>query len=37
MSDKETLDYLRTIAPELHVVRGEFDDVSGCGGVMDGK
>ncbi|CAK9781947.1 unnamed protein product [Cutaneotrichosporon oleaginosum] len=28
VSDKETLDYLRTIAPELHVVRGEFDDNS---------
>lgn len=26
--DKETYDYLRTIAPEVHVVRGEFDDVS---------
>ncbi|RSH87329.1 Vacuolar protein sorting-associated protein 29 [Saitozyma podzolica] len=24
--DKETYDYLRTIAPEIHVVRGEFDD-----------
>jgi vacuolar protein sorting-associated protein 29 len=28
--DKETYDYLRTIAPEIHVVRGEFDDVSGA-------
>jgi len=26
--DKETYDYLRTIAPEVHVVRGEFDEVS---------
>lgn len=29
MCDKETYDYLRTIAPDVHVVRGEFDDVSG--------
>lgn len=28
VSDKETYDYLRTIAPEVHVVRGEFDQVS---------
>lgn len=28
--DKETYDYLRTIAPEVHIVRGEFDEVS-CG------
>ena len=27
VSDKETYDYLRTIAPEVHVVRGEFDEV----------
>jgi predicted phosphodiesterase len=27
VSDKETYDYLRTIAPEVHVVRGEFDQV----------
>ena len=27
MSDRETYDYLRTIAPEVHVVRGEFDEV----------
>jgi predicted phosphodiesterase len=26
--DKETYDYLRTIAPEVHVVRGDFDEVS---------
>jgi vacuolar protein sorting-associated protein 29 len=25
--DRETYDYLRTIAPEVHVVRGDFDDV----------
>lgn len=25
--DKETYDYLRTTAPEVHVVRGEFDEV----------
>ena len=25
--DRETYDYLRTIAPEVHVVRGEFDEV----------
>ncbi|EKD00508.1 retrograde transporter [Trichosporon asahii var. asahii CBS 8904] len=24
--DKETYDYLRTIAPEVHIVRGEFDE-----------
>jgi hypothetical protein len=30
--DKETYDYLRTIAPEVHVVRGEVDDVSGTPG-----
>lgn len=29
VSDKETYDYLRTIAPEVNVVRGEFDEVSG--------
>lgn len=28
VSDKETYDYLRTIAPEVHVVRGEFDQVN---------
>jgi vacuolar protein sorting-associated protein 29 len=27
VSDKETYDYLRTIAPDVHVVRGEFDQV----------
>lgn len=27
VSDKETYDYLRTIAPEVNVVRGEFDEV----------
>jgi len=27
VSDKETFDYLRTIAPDVHVVRGEFDQV----------
>ena len=26
--DRETFDYLRTIAPDVHVVRGEFDEVS---------
>ena len=25
--DKETYEYLRTVAPEVHVVRGEFDEV----------
>lgn len=28
VSDRETYDYLRTIAPEIHIVRGEFDEVS---------
>lgn len=27
VSDRETYDYLRTIAPDVHVVRGEFDEV----------
>ena len=26
--DKETLDYLRGIAPDVHVVRGDYDEVS---------
>ena len=26
--DRETFDYLRTIAPDVHLVRGEFDEVS---------
>lgn len=25
--DKETLDYLRTIAPDVNVVRGDYDEV----------
>lgn len=25
--DKETLDYLRGIAPDVHVVRGDYDEV----------
>ncbi|EJT45175.1 retrograde transporter [Trichosporon asahii var. asahii CBS 2479] len=29
--DKETYDYLRTIAPEVHIVRGEFDEVVPAG------
>ena len=25
--DKETLDYLRAVAPDVHVVRGDYDEV----------
>ena len=29
--DKETYDYLRTVSPDVHVVRGDYDEVrSGC-------
>ena len=27
MCDKETYDYLRTVAPDVHVVRGDYDEV----------
>ena len=26
---KETYDYLKTLAGDVHIVRGDFDDVSG--------
>lgn len=28
--DRETLDYLRTIAGDVHVVRGDWDEVRWC-------
>lgn len=27
---KETYDYLKTLAGDVHIVRGDFDDVSEC-------
>ena len=27
MCDKETHDYLRTVAPDVHIVRGDYDEV----------
>ncbi len=28
LCNKETMDYLKTLANDVHVVRGDFDDVS---------
>lgn len=27
---KETFDYLKTLANDVHIVKGDFDDVSAC-------
>ncbi len=29
LCNKETMDYLKTLANDIHVVRGDFDDVNG--------
>ena len=35
IADKPTLDYLRTLASEVHCVRGDFDDAVSLPGVAD--